>query len=215
VKSARTGIIMDAAPGRVPRDPVGATERRSAPRAAESFRLAALIAGIADGDADAFAALYDRTCACLYGVALRLLRDPGLAEETIQEVYLQVWNTAQLYDPAKCSAQAWLTTMTHRRAVEVLRSDPVHNQRVLRSDNGIRAVGYDEFIDEVTGGAQPRAAYAGAASLTERQRQVISLAYYRGLTYREVAAHLGVPLPATKARIRAGLIRLRELVGTP
>jgi RNA polymerase sigma-70 factor (ECF subfamily) len=213
VESVRLGIVTCAAPGPDSRGGGGGPDDRSAWHG-ESVTLAALLGGTADGDGDAFAVLYDRTCSRLYGVAQAVLRDPGFAEEATQEVYLQVWVTAHRFDPAKGSAQAWLTTLAHRRAVDRVRSEQAHTKRVLFYDNGNRIVDSDYVVDEVIGGVERRMVRAGLASLTDRQHEAIALAYYGGLTYRQVAERLGETLPTIKSRIRAGLARLRESVGT-
>ncbi len=184
---------MNAAPGPVSFGrPVSVTEHRSAPCGAESETLTALLAGTADGDVSAFAALYDHTCSRTYGVALRVLHVPGFAQETTQEVYLQVWTTADRFDPARGSVQAWLTTLTHRRAVDRVRSERAHTRRVLIYHNGNRVDGRDDVIDEVLGGLERSKVSAGVATLTKPRREAIALAYYGGLTYSQVAEHLEV-----------------------
>ncbi len=182
-------------------------------RAAESIELAALLQRCGQSDQKAFAELYDRTCARVFGLVLRILHDPGYAEETTQEVYLQVWRTAATFDPGKGSAVTWLMTLAHRRAVDRVRAEQAHTQREVAY--GIRVLGndFDEVTEEVERKFEQRAVLEGLASLTATQREAISLAYYGGRTYSEVALHLDVGLPTVKSRIRDGLTRLKKSLG--
>ncbi|MFC8530881.1 sigma-70 family RNA polymerase sigma factor [Nocardia sp. NPDC057227] len=184
-------------------------------RAAENLELAQLLRGCGRADQEAFAELYDRTSARVFGLVLRVLQDAGYAEETTQEVYLQIWRTASGFDPAKGSALTWLMTLAHRRAVDRVRAEQAHSQR--ENTYGSRVLGYDfdEVTEEVERRLEQQAVVAGLATLTETQREAISLAYYGGRTYAEVARHLGVGLPTVKSRIRDGLTRLKRSLGVP
>ncbi|CCF61753.1 RNA polymerase sigma factor SigK (fragment) [Nocardia cyriacigeorgica GUH-2] len=144
---------------------------------------------------------------------LRVLHDPGYAEETAQEVYLQVWRTAASFDPDKGSAATWLMTLAHRRAVDRVRAEQAHTQREVAY--GIRVLGndFDEVTEEVERKFEQQAVLDSLGALTETQREAISLAYYGGRTYAEVASHLGVGLPTVKSRIRDGLTRLKKSLG--
>ncbi|MCA2210320.1 MULTISPECIES: sigma-70 family RNA polymerase sigma factor [Nocardia] len=182
-------------------------------RAAEGVELAALLERCGLADQQAFAELYDRTCARVFGLILRVLHDPGYAEETTQEVYLQIWRTATSFDPAKGSAVTWLMTLAHRRAVDRVRAEQAHTQREVAY--GIRVLGheFDEVTEEVERRLEQQAVRRGLSTLTETQREAISLAYYGGRTYAEVAQHLGIGLPTVKSRIRDGLTRLKKSLG--
>lgn len=184
-------------------------------RAAENVELALLLRDCGRADQEAFAELYDRTSARVFGLVLRVLQDAGYAEETTQEVYLQIWRTASGFDPAKGSALTWLMTLAHRRAVDRVRAEQAHSQR--ENTYGSRVLGYDfdEVTEEVERRLEQQAVVAGLATLTETQREAISLAYYGGRTYAEVARHLGVGLPTVKSRIRDGLTRLKRSLGVP
>lgn len=192
------------------RSPVAVSGHRRALRGAESDMLAALLAGVADGEVDALAALYDRTCARLYGAALQVLQDPTWAQEATVEVYLQIWSNAALFDPRReGSPQAWLTMLIHRVAVERVRAEPGYTARISLRGNGNRNCvgGCHCVIDAV------RHHPAGGDALTDSQRETIALVYYGALTYQQVAQLLDVPLATIRSRIRAGLSRLGELVG--
>jgi RNA polymerase sigma-70 factor, ECF subfamily len=194
-----------------PRDPQCPTDvsRVLAARKVEAAELGELLALVGGGDANAFASFYDRTSARVYGVALRVLRDAGFAEETTQEIYLQVWRTASSFDPAKGSAPAWLMTLAHRRAVDRVRSEQSHTDREFTYGTQNLPGEFDTVIEEVWDRIERRAVLECLNTLTSSQRESIELAYYGGYTYREVADHLGVGVSAIKSRIRDGLIRLR------
>lgn len=177
--------------------------------------LASLLLCTGDGDVAAFSALYDRTSARVYGMARRVLCDPGFAEETTQEVYLQVWRTASTFDPAKGSAVSWLMMLTHRRAVDRVRSEQAHTEREIAFEIRNQHPKFDQVSEAVIDCLEQRTVHHCLDTLTPTQLESVVLAYYGGYTYRQVAAHLGVAVPTIKSRIRDGLIRLRGCVGTP
>ncbi|WP_328825520.1 sigma-70 family RNA polymerase sigma factor [Tomitella gaofuii] len=184
-------------------------------RAGETSDPASLLGRLADGDRDAFAELYRTTSARVYGMALRVLRDPGYAEETVQEVYLQVWRTASSFDPARGSAMSWLITLAHRRAIDRVRSEQASTDR----DNAYGAADFtaefDGVADAVVHDDERRAVADCLETLSAVQRSSVDLAYYGGLTYRQVAERLQVALPTIKSRMRDGLARLRDCLGGP
>lgn len=172
-----------------------------------------LLQRIASADAEAFAEFYDRTGSRVYGLILRVLRDPGYAEETTQEVYLQVWKSARGFDPGRGSALSWLMTLAHRRAVDRVRSEQSLTDRELVYETSNRSDEFDQVTEEVSRRAERQAVLDCLQTLTEIQRQSVTLAYYGGRTYREVATELGVAVPTIKSRIRDGLSRLRGCLG--
>ncbi|WP_066907643.1 ECF RNA polymerase sigma factor SigK [Millisia brevis] len=173
--------------------------------------LETLMARIVARDRDAFARLYDLTSAVVYGTVLRVLRDPGYSEETVQETYLQAWRHAERYDASRGSVSTWLVTMAHRRAVDRVRSEQSRGERDLRANAPERA--FDAVAEAVVVRDDRRRVADCLDSLTDLQRQSVELAYYRGLTYREVAENLSVTLPTVKTRIRDGLQRLKSCLG--
>lgn len=189
-----------------PRYPVSVTEHRRAPRRAGSDTLTALLAGAADGNMDAFEALYDHTCARLYGVALRVLRDSTSAQEALEAVYLQVWDTAVTFNPAEGSAQAWLTTLTHRIAVDQVRNEPYRAARMLGCGNGNLVGGCHYVMDAV----RHHMVCAAGDALTDWQRELLALIYYGAMTYKEVAEFLGEPMSTVRSGIRFAVTRLGE-----
>ena len=182
-------------------------------RAAEGLELAALLERCGLSDQRAFAELYDRTCARVFGLVLRVLHDPGYAEETTQEVYLQIWRTAANFDATKGSAVTWLMTLAHRRAVDRVRAEQAHALREVAYGASTLGNEFDEVTEEVGRRLEQQAVRAGLETLTATQREAISLAYFGGHTYAEVAAQLGVGLPTVKSRIRDGLTRLKKNLG--
>lgn len=186
---------------------------KGAQRAVDSADLVDLLRRLASGDKDAFTAFYGATNARVYGMALRVLRDPGYTEETVQEVYLQVWRSAYSFDPARGSALSWLITLAHRRAIDRVRSEQSAGDRASAyGAAGLRAA-FDEVSDEATRHEEEQAVVDCLDALTVLQRSSVDLAYYGGLTYRQVAERLQVALPTIKSRIRDGLARLRECLG--
>ena len=171
--------------------------------------LTELLERTARGDSAAFARFYDLTCDRVYGMALRVLRDHGFSEEATQEVYLQVWRSASTFDPRSGSALSWLITMTHRRAVDRVRSESASSRR--STIYGVTAIPRpgDEVGEIVESRERGRVVRHGLDALTDLQRESVELAYFHGLTYREVAERLDVGLPTVKSRIRDGLHRLR------
>lgn len=175
--------------------------------------LEALLRRTARQDPAAFAEFYDATSARVYGLILRILRDPGYSEETMQEVYLQVWRSAGTYDPTAGSALAWLTTLAHRRAVDRVRSEQAAAQREARYGSASVLPPADTVSEQVLGGEERRQVVRCLDDLTESQRECIDLAYYGGLTYQQVADRLTANTNTVKSRLRDALRRLRDCLG--
>jgi RNA polymerase sigma-70 factor, ECF subfamily len=176
-----------------------------------SDELSALLARVALGDQDAYAAVYDRTAGQVLGLVLTVVRDPAQSEEVTQEVLLDVWRSASRFDAELGSAAAWVMTLAHRRAVDRVRSEQKAAERELRVATS--AVAYDEVAEAVEARLDRERVRRCLGSLTELQRESVTLAYYGGYTYREVAGLLGVAIGTVKTRMRDGLIRLRDCLG--
>jgi RNA polymerase sigma-70 factor, ECF subfamily len=173
--------------------------------------LGALLARVARGDQDAYAAVYDRTAGQVLGLVLTVVRDPAQSEEVTQEVLLDVWRSASRFDAELGSAAAWVMTLAHRRAVDRVRSEQKAAEREMRVATS--AVAYDEVAEAVEARLDRERVRRCLGSLTELQRESVTLAYYGGYTYREVAGLLGVAIGTVKTRMRDGLIRLRDCLG--
>ena len=173
--------------------------------------LAALIAQVARGDHAAFAEVYDRVAAPVFGTVRSVVRDPSLSEEVTQEVFVEVWRAASRFDACKGSPMAWVATIAHRRAVDRVRSEQRATERDRRSAASM--IAYDDVAETVEDNLDRERVRRCLGALTELQREAVTLAYYGGYTYRQVAGLLGVPAGTVNTRMRDGLIRLRDCLG--
>ena len=173
--------------------------------------LAACLRLVARGDEDAFDAVYDQVVGPVLGLVLSVLRDLAQSEEVMQEVLLEAWRTASRYDPARGSAMSWLMMLAHRRAVDRVRSEQRAAEREQRATSA--QVDYDDVIEAVESALDRERVRRCLGSLTELQRESVTLAYYGGYTYSQVASLLGVPGGTVKTRMRDALIRLRDCLG--
>jgi RNA polymerase sigma-70 factor, ECF subfamily len=193
-----------------PGAPAGAGEDRLASGGDDRALLVDLLARTAAGDQQAFAELYAATSRRLYGMARKVLIDPELANDTTQEVYLQIWQSAAKFDPSFGSPLAWMMTIAHRRAVDRVRSSQSASEREARYGAASQAIEHDDVVDTVTSRMEADAVVRCLSTLTDTQQESVRLAYYGGLTYREVAEKLGAAVPTIKSRIRDGLLRLKN-----
>lgn len=175
--------------------------------------LAALLHASALGDEAAFATLYDAVASRVYGLALRVVRDPAQSEEVAQEALLDIWRTSARFDPERGSPLGWILTIVHRKAVDRVRSAQAATDREdgYGSRNQERA--FDQTSESVERNLDAQRVRHALESLTEAQRGAVELAYLGGYTHTEVATLLGIPLGTAKTRIRDGLIRLRDTLG--
>ena len=178
-----------------------------------SRHLANLLGRIAQGDRDAFAEFYQLTSRRVFGMARRVLIDPELSEDTTQEVFIQVWQNAARFNPEAGSPLSWLMTISHRRAVDKVRSSQSSTDREARYGASSQDIDHDSVSDEVGSKLEAEAVVRCLETLTDTQQESVRLAYYGGLTYREVAERLNAAVPTIKSRIRDGLIRLKTCLG--
>lgn len=174
--------------------------------------LAALIGRIARKEPAALTALYDATSRALFGMALRILGDRSAAEEVLLDVYTQVWKQSATYNDNRCTPISWIAAITRNRAVDKLRSGrrewkPQVDEKV---DADKRATGKEEGLPAMS--MQKELIRAAIETLPSEQWNVIELAYYWGLSQREIAARLHQPLGAVRTRARLGMIKLGELL---
>ena len=166
---------------------------------------AALLEAVAEGSQDAMAAVYDRYSRIVYCIALRVLREPGLAEDVMQEVLLQVWKRPQSFVSQRGNLGAWLSVVTRNRSIDVLRKrsplEPLDDMPLPDPRDMILESEQNWVLDKVRGAID---------SLPEEQQGPLELAYFHGLSHTEIAEKTGSPLGTVKTRIRAGLMTIRK-----
>ncbi|MEV6397449.1 ECF RNA polymerase sigma factor SigK [Streptomyces sp. NPDC051907] len=172
-----------------------------------------LLVRVAHGDLEAFGPVYDVTSGHVMGLACKILRDPAQAEEVTQDVLVEVWRTAGRYRPDRGSAMTWVMVLAHRRAVDRVRSDQARTDRERKAALRDQETPYDEVTEQVESKLERQRVRRCLSALTEAQRESLTLAYYDGLTCKEVAQSLSLPLGTVKTRLRDGLIRLRDCLG--
>jgi RNA polymerase sigma factor (sigma-70 family) len=190
------------------------TERRMKTVSRDLAHLSdeALVALAARSEQSALAELYDRYGRPAYGLALRILRDERLAEDAVQEALLTVWRTAARFVPERGKASTWILTLTHRRAVDLVRREERRRADTLE---GVPEPGGGAVDEEAWLRLQRERVQEALRQLPDQQREAIELAYYGGFTQSELAERLGQPLGTIKSRMFMGLARLRELLGDP
>ena len=186
-----------------PREPAGA--HRLDPEA--------LLLRTAHGDETAFESLLERFAPLVYGIALRVCEDQSAADDVAQEAFLDVWRTAARYESAKGSAQAWVVTIAHRRAVDRVRSETSRTRREAQSRALLPLIEFDEVSEAVEAESDRDRLRGCLGALSRIQRESIHLAFFDGLTHSQISAKLQVPLGTAKARLREGLGKLRSCMG--
>jgi len=177
-----------------------------------------LIRRVADGDERALGTLYDRYAEKLYGLALSVVKSEADADEVLEDAFLQVWRTAGSFDPDRGTVSSWLSVIVRSRAMDRVRARKRRRKALERSaeadTEGLAAPRSDDppSPDERSERAELRERLDRLlAAIPEEQRRVIELAYFDGLTQREIADVTGIPLGTVKSRVRAGMRKLREM----
>jgi RNA polymerase sigma-70 factor (ECF subfamily) len=167
-----------------------------------------LVIAIARYNGDAFAEAYRRHAGAVFALAHRMLWEPAIAEELVQEIFLRLWEHPDRFDQARGSLRSFLLMDAHARCVDRIRSDSRRRQREERTTRAAMVTHYDIDLEahDLEVGEQVRAVMA---TLSDAERRAIELAYFGGHTYREVARILDQPEGTVKSRIRTGLTRLR------
>ena len=184
-----------------------------------TIEIQPLLMRVAERDARALAELYDATARYVFGILRRMLWSGESAEEVAQEVYLQVWKTAGSFDPQRASAWSWLALLTRSRAIDRMRADGSYRdavedlQRVAtRATSGGESEG--NLLQDISRSERAGVVHTALRELPGDQRRALELAFFGGLSHREIAERTDTPLGTVKTRIRTGLQKLRERLGT-
>jgi RNA polymerase sigma-70 factor (ECF subfamily) len=175
-----------------------------------------LLARIAQRERAAFEELYTRYSNILYATAMKFLKQDADARDVVQDVFIQIWDKAKLYDPAKGKPLTWALTLTRNRSIDRIRAiqrrsrlrDDFEKESTVDESTGVR-----EALSEVDASEKGQILRDAVSQLSRQQRKVIELAFFGGLTQSEVAEKLGEPLGTVKARARRGLMKLKEILG--
>lgn len=191
---------------------VGARRNARTPEhvtAAAQLSDEALLGAVARSDEAALAELYDRFGRMAYGLALRVLRDSALAEDAVQDAFLNVWRSAEGFQPDRAKASTWVLTFVHRRAVDLVRREERRRTEPEEAAPVPAGPGADEDAERRS---KREVVQDALRRLPPEQREAIELAYYGGYTQSELAERLGEPLGTIKSRMFTGLQRLRALL---
>ncbi len=170
-----------------------------------------LLAAVAGGDHDALGELYDRFGGVAYGLALRVLRDHGLAEDAVADAFLSVWRSAGGFDARRGSAKNWILTLVHRRAVDLVQ----RSERERRVEEDVIERIDASAADTAELNAERARVQTALAALPAKQRAALELSYYGGYTQAQIALALDLPVGTVKSQVFNGLKRLAQLLGEP
>jgi RNA polymerase sigma-70 factor (ECF subfamily) len=175
----------------------------------------ALLKRVSQGDRRSFEELYDRFSGVLFSTAYRVLNNQEAAEDVLQDVFVQIWDKAPLYDPTRGKPLTWAITLTRNKSIDRLRSTQRRNR--LSDELEHEAQSMEQFDDKssvevVEAQEKGKLVRIAIQKLSKDQRESIELAFFSGLTQTEIAERLGEPLGTIKARIRRGMMKLREVL---
>ncbi len=180
-----------------------------------AFSDSELLGKIKQQDAEAFSTLYDRYASRLYGLALKILTNPSLAEDVIQEVFLTVWEKAEQFERMRGGALAWLMALCRNRSIDKLRAQERSRKKITPMPDDLEKlpsldgemifakIGVEEGVRAITQAMQ---------QVPDDQRQLIEMAYFREMSQSEIARETQLPLGTVKTRIRSGMKKVRELM---
>jgi RNA polymerase sigma-70 factor (ECF subfamily) len=176
----------------------------------------ALLKRIGQGDRRSFEELYDRFSGVLFSTAYRVLNNQEAAEDVLQDVFIQIWEKAPLYDPARGKPMTWAITLTRNKAIDRLRSTQRRNR--LHDEMEREAETFEKFddkssFDAAAGVETGKMVREAIQKLSKDQREAIELAFFSSLTQTEISERLNEPLGTVKARIRRGMMKLKDLLG--
>ena len=176
----------------------------------ELFRLIALSG---QGDRKAFSALYDATSAKLFGLSLRILNRKDLAEEALQEAFVNIWHHAQNYRPDKDNVMTWMTTIVRNKCFDMLRAMPQESQLAEEQSFDDWASNDLTPFERAAERSDTKALLGCMEHLAPLQRQAIALSYFHGMAHEQLSTHLVQPLGTVKTWLRRGLQSLRDCMG--
>jgi RNA polymerase sigma-70 factor (ECF subfamily) len=172
-----------------------------------------LLLAAAQGDQEAIGRLYDRHQGTMYGLAIRITNDAGLAQDVVQEAMLGVWRNASRFDASRAKARTWILALVHHRAIDAVRR---RRASVTLPEPDVpppAALVVPDLWDDVVGRLDAVAIRQALGRVPDAQREVLELAYFAGRTQQEIARQVGIPLGTVKSRVRLGLLALRAELG--
>lgn len=174
-----------------------------------------LVRRVAGRDGEAFQELYERYAAAAYGMALRVVRQPFIAQEVLHDAFLALWNAPEAFDPSRGPFRTFLLSLVHHRAVDAVRREERLRDRERRA-NPAPPPGedvMDTVVEQVELADRRREVRAAVAGLPPEQREALELMYFRGWTQARIARETGVPIGTVKSRVWAAMRKLRDVLG--
>lgn len=171
-----------------------------------------LLRSISEGDRQAFSCFYDRHCKLLFAIAFRILNDQREAEDALQEAFVQIWEKAVSYNPALGKPFSWAVTLTRNKAIDHLRASQRRSKLMEQASTEMLAgtAGSATANEGRHGRENAELITSAVAELPQDQRKAIEMAFFSGLTQNEISETLQEPLGTIKARIRRGMLKLRD-----
>jgi len=174
-----------------------------------------LLRQVGQGDRRSFEQLYERFSGVLFSIAYRMLNSQEAAEDVLQDVFVQIWKKAPLFDPTRGRPMTWAVTLTRNKAIDLIRSaqrrSGLHDT-MLREKRALRYFDDRSSFDAVASDEMSKLVRAAIEKLSKEQRVAIELAFVASMTQAEIAEYLDQPLGTSKARIRLGMLALREMI---